>query len=321
MGYKFYPRITDELVDKAGIAISDYKFAYRGPDGCISDLDIVGRRSITLVDPKELWQMKADGVILHAQVTIAYPDCLVGPDGIAPHGAELQPCILWSNRATSIAGAIKPCEILYGHVVEYRFSHVFAAGEITGDLTLTPILYLMSSAERVPEDESMLINETGVNLGEIGLPFDVDFDGTSMEFPIEEYEDEDGPLWKMLFEPWEDPKEDLFSEASFTLLLNTKHPDCPKINGATVSNQPLLQEIMAEAYFLIFEKVREFDDGLAWHDMISNTDLMADSICSVLHWFSERNGDEPFDWSTPESRMACIKRIVDLSFASGDDDE
>lgn len=319
--YNFYPRITSELVEKAGIVVSDYEFAYLGPDGANCDLSVSGNRVATLSDPLELWQMKADGVILYARVYIEYPECLFGPDGIVPSGADFQPCILWTNKATSVAGAIRPSETSRDRGVEYRFVHVFSAGEITGDLDLNMILYLARAADRVDDNEAMLINETGVNLGEIGRTFTVDFDGDSMEFPIEEYEDDDGPLWKIVFEAWEDPREDLFSEASFTLLLNTKHPDCPKISGASVSNQPLLQEIMAEAYFLIFEKVREFEDGAAWRDMITNTDLAADSICSVLHWFSQRNGDEPFDWATPEARMACIKRIVDLSFSSGDDDE
>lgn len=316
----FFPRLTEELVEKSGYRTTEYELSYMSPSGDDSHLALSKGRVRTASDPVDVWQLRKDGLTIEKTVIIEYPKELKGPFGVAPVGARILPCILWTNQRLSLAGVVTPVETMESPRLACTFKHVFEPGSLSGDLTLELALYVCSAAAELEPGEEFLMNEPGVLLGFLEKPVVIDFDGSSMDFPIEEFEDPDGPLWRMQFEPWSDPREDLFSSASLALLLNVRHPDCPKIISGKVNNQALLQEILCEAYFLIFEKVRDFQDDSAWGDMISDTDLVPDSICSTLHWFSQR-GEDPFDWTTPEGRMLSIKRIVDQSFAKDAHDE
>ena len=316
----FFPRLTEELVEKSGYKASEYELSYVSPTGDESRITLSKGRVRTASDPAEVWRLRKDGLVLEKTVIVEYPEELKGPNGVVPAGARILPCILWSNQRLTSAGVITPDELRESSRLACRFKHKFEPGSLAGDLTLEMVLYVCAPAPSLEPEEDILMNEPGVLLGSLERPVTIDFDGASMDFPIEEFEDLAGPLWRMQFEPWYDPREDLFSAASFVLLLNAKHPDCPKIVGGKVSNQALLQEILCEAYFLIFERVRGFHDDSAWDDMISDSNLAPESICSILHWFSQR-GEEPFDWSTPEGRMLSIKKIVDQSFVEDAGDE
>lgn len=316
----FYPRLTDSLIDKSGYRSREYIFTYRmAPDAQEIQLTLGKGKVSTLTDPNQTWNLGEDGLRLNKVVTFDYPTVLKGPNGVAPARASVLPCILWTNKKLDLTGVIRPSVDSKEPSLTCTFNHEFEAGAIAGDLQLDMILYLAESADALDEGEEILMNETGVNLGRLEEPLFIDIDGDVTNFPIEEFGEPDGPLWRMQFEPWEDPRDDLFSEASFTLLLNNKHPDCPKIANGAISNETLLREIIAQAYFLIYEKVREYEG--AWEDMQKNSNLVPDSICSVLHWFSERDADKPFDWGTPEGRLLSIKRIVDLSFEVDDTNE
>lgn len=317
----FYPRLTPQLIENSGFNNnSSYVFSYRIPsDHQETHLELKTGRTATLSDPLSMWSLKEDGLILSRTVVIEYPSVLKGPEGIAPSGATVLPCILWSNKKLSLAGVIRPKVIADNPSLLCKFDHYFEPRALAGDLTLELVLYLANPAGSLVTGEEHLMNEAGVTLGNLENPLVIDIEGDVMDFPIEEFSDEGGPLWRMQFDPWEDPRTALFSEESFSLLLNTKHPDCPKIARGVVSNLPLLKEIVAQAYFLLFEKVREVGDG-AWDDMRTNTDLVPDSICSVLHWFSQKSADVPFNWTTPEDRLLSIKQIVDLCFEADEND-
>ena len=313
----FYPRVTEALLENAGKQPSEYKFSFTTPNGEVSELQLTRGRDCTLIDPNDIWKLKEDGFTLSRKLEIEYPERLKGPNGVIPKDGRALPCILWNSTDRSSAGVILPEVQSEEPSLICRFEKTFSAGSIYDGLTLDLVMFVSQQANCVQSDEMNLMNEAGVLLGNIEPSLTIDFSGGNMEFPIEEFEEQGGPLWRMQFESWSDPREDLFSSASFTLLLNAQHPDCPKITNGEVSNLPLLKEILGEAYFLLFERVHDFDEGEAWDDMINDSDLLPESICSVLHWFSER-GDEPFIWSTPEERLISIKRIIEQGFAGSE---
>lgn len=316
----FFPRLNEALLKKSACKTLEYSFGYIAPDGSECQLQLDQGKPARLNDIAEIWQVRKDGLILEKTLIIEYPEALKGSEGIIPKNAKLLFCLLWSCPKLSTAGVILPDEIVEKPRLAAKFRHEFKPGSIDGAIRLKPALYVGEPALELEAGEEHLINEAGVLLGDVEPEFLVDFTGESMDFPIEEFGEEGGPLWLMQFEDWDDPRDDPFTSSSFALLLNTKHPDCPrKVNGQTV-NEALLLEILCEAYFLLYEKVKCFHDDSAWDDMVSDSNLTPDSICSVLYWFSQR-GDDPFNWSTPESRMLSIKKIVDQSFSEDGIDE
>lgn len=317
----FFPRLNEVLLETCGCKTIDYSFSYIAPGGTECQLKLNAGRPFRLCDAADTWQVRKDGLILEKTLIIEYPDALKGPSGIIPKNARLLPCLLWSCPKLSTAGVIKHSELIEKPRLAAKFYHVFEPGSLDGSIQLKPVLYVGEPSSRLEEGEEFLMNEAGVLLGDIEQDLLVDFTGESMDFPIEEFSEDGGPLWFMHFEEWDDPRDDPFTSSSFVLLINAKHPDCPRKVSGQMQNEALLMEILCEAYFLLYEKVKSFDDDSAWDDMMSDSNLSPDSICSVLHWFSQRGGDDPFNWSTPESRMLSIKRIVDQSFSGGGTDE
>lgn len=316
----FYPRLTDELLREAGCLVSEYSFSYYLPSEGAKSLTLKKGRIGSLVDPTEMWRLRDDGVILRKTLTIEYPERLKGPDGIVPQAACLLPCILWASHKMSTAGVILPTSIAESPAMTCFFEHKFEPGSLIGDIELDLVLYLADKAECLAPGEEHLMNNPGVILGSVEDILLVDFDGNITDFPMEDVEDPGGPLWRVRFEAWEDPREDAFSTENFTLLINQAHPGYREIAPGGKVNMHLLQEILSEALFLLFEKVRDFDDESAWGDTMSGTDLDPGSICAVLYWFSQK-GEEAFDWSTPEGRMLSIKRIVGQSYAANEEGE
>lgn len=174
-------------------------------------------------------------MILEKEVKIAYPHLLYGKQGVAPQGAQVGICIIWTNRSLTQTGYILP-------VVDHTtpsgwtcvFRYEFLPGEIKGDLELSLVVYLKEQAKVVASGEDHLINEAGVTLGEIET-LSLDFDSIYMEFPIEECNAKDQPLWWVEFSQWEDPRVDLFSKENICLYLNTAYDDCP-MAGETIKN-------------------------------------------------------------------------------------
>ena len=143
-----------------------------------------------------------------------------------------------------------------------------------------------------------IINEAGVTLGDIETLY-LDFNSIYMEFPIEECNIKDQPLWWVEFSQWEDPRVDLFSKENICLYLNTAHPECPMI-GEKINNLELLIQIISTTYLLIFKKFN--DEEL--YDTKNDVGLNPNSICSIMHQFIV---GESFSW---ESDERLIKRFT-----------
>ena len=321
-GTYFYPKLTEELAYRAGLEPSNYELCYKA-EGSWHALEYEGRKTKErLTDPDGMLDASLDTILVEKKLFIDYPGELFGPNGIAPDGAELSACILWSCPKLSTAGVIEPSRVIENETVLCSFSHEFEPGEIDGELVLDLQLYLMEPADFLGEGEAWLQNESGVLLGSIEGQRHYFLDDEYMDFPISEVDEPGKPLWRMVFYDWEDPREDPFSEESFELLLNRAHPDCPAIAAAGVNNMAMLAELLATAYLLIFERVRSFEGGSAWKDTMNATNCSKGSISSVLNWFSKGLPDREFDWSTSEGMLYDIKSIVEAKLnGKGGDDE
>ena len=87
----FYPKLTDELLDACGCPPTKYKFTY-SYQGQEFGLMQKGSSTIRISDPREIWKIETEGLILERTVKIAYPNLLYGKDGIACTGAEIGIC-------------------------------------------------------------------------------------------------------------------------------------------------------------------------------------------------------------------------------------
>lgn len=277
---KFYPCLTEELIDKSGCVSEKFRFFYY-PNGMESALMQKGSSIVKLSDPLDMWKLKEDGITIKKKVAIAYPDFLYGPSGIACKEAEIGICIIWTNNRLTQTGYILPnSDISNAAGRTCYFEHTFEPGEIDGDLELSLCMYIKKAANTVDLGEEILMNEEGVSIGEIDNIV-VDFDSIYMEFPIEEYSSDKEPLWWIEFSQWEDPKTiEKFTKDNICLYLNPYYPACPMTDG-NIKNMDMLIDILATAYLMMFQRLSE-DDLIATR---SNIGLESNSICSILHQF------------------------------------
>lgn len=307
----FFPVLTEELIEACGCQCSKYTFSYNDANQ-EQELKQSGKNTLKLSEPSDSWKVEQDGLILKKEVRIAHPHLLYGKQGIAPQGAQIGICIIWTNRFLTQTGYILP--VVDNTTPTERictFRHEFFPGEIKGDLELSLVVYLKEQAKDVVAGENHLINEAGVTLGDIET-LSLDFNSIYMEFPIEECNAKDQPLWWVEFSQWEDPRVDLFSKENICLYLNTAYDDCPMV-GESIKNLELLIQIISTTYLLIFKKLN--DDEL--HDTKNDVGLNPNSICSIMHQFLL--GGEPLHWESDESLLKSIQQNVAKMLKEGDD--
>lgn len=307
----FFPVLTEKLIEACGCQCTKYVFSYKDKNQ-EQELKQSGKNIVKLSEPSDSWKVEQDGLILKKEVKIAHPHLLYGKQGIIPQGAQIGICIIWTNRSLTQTGYILPAvdnTTPTGRICTFR--HEFLPGEIKGDLELSLIVYLKEQAKAVVGDEDHLINEAGVILGDIET-LSLDFNSIYMEFPIEECNAKDQPLWWVEFSRWEDPRVDLFSKENICLYLNTAYDDCPMV-GETIKNLELLIQIISTTYLLIFKKL---DDG-ELHDTKNDVGLNPNSICSIMHQFIL--GCESLRWESDESLLKSIQQNVAKMLKEGDD--
>lgn len=311
---KFYPTLTDELRENAGIYVEKYVFSYLSRENEFG-LRQKGNSTIKLSDPLEMWKVEDDGLSFKKKVTIAYPQQLQGAGGIACDQAEIGICIIWTNHELTQTGCILPESDNIsptGRTCEFVYS--FEPGQIKGDLELSICMYIKKKSNAVLAGEESLMNEEGVSIGELESVV-IDFNSAFMEFPIEEYTSDKEPLWWVEFSQWEDPKSvELFDKDNVCLYLNPYYPACPMTDGS-IKNLDLLIDILATVYFLMFERLSE-DDRKA---TVNNIGLAPNSICSILHQFIETCNEAELRFESPEKLLKSLQINIRKRLTEGEE--
>ena len=306
----FFPVLTEELLEACDCRCGKYTFSYNDQTQ-EQELKQTGKNTIKLSEPTDSWKIEQNGLILKKEVKISHPHLLYGKQGIAPKDAEIGICIIWINRFLTQTGYILPeSDISLPTGRTCVFQHEFLPGEIKGDLELSLAFYLKRKSDNLAEDEKHLNNEVGVTLGEIEI-VSLDFNSIYMEFPIEECNVPNQPLWWVEFSQWEDPRVDLFSKENICLYLNTAYAECPMV-GESIKNLELLIQIISTTYLLIFKNLNEEDLNATKHDV----GLNPNSICSIMHQFIL--GCDNLHWESDEALLKSIQINVANMLKEGD---
>lgn len=301
-----YPVVTSEILESSGFTSEKYKFSYSYQNK-VYGLQQKGTTWIKLTDPLDIWKIETEGLKIDKTVRFAYPELLKGKNGVVCREAELGICLIWTNKKLTQTGVIFPTsDSIKPEGRTCIFSYSFEPGKISGDLELSLTMYVKSKADNVLEDEKNLINEVGVTVGIIENAV-LDFNSLYMEFPIEEYKSDSEPLWWVEFSDWEDPKTiDMFTKDSFCLYLNPYYDSCPAPStnetGNSIKNFDLLVDILAQTYFLMFQRLEPED----LRATIQNIGLVNNSICSILHQFIE-NCTVELPWKEPHKLLKSLQ--------------
>lgn len=307
----FYPTLTDELIETAGISSTAYAYSYQ-----IEDIDtkLIGKGKNVVKFDDEAWKVERDGLRIRRRIVIEYPTVLYGSTGIACSDAELGICIIWVNRSLTQMGTILPAnEYMTDASKVYEFDYEFMPGTLKGDLSLEMQLYIKKAAEEVLSDEKSLMNDEGVTVGVID-EINLDFGSMYMDFPIAEINNKKQPMWWLELSDWSEPKEDLFNEDNLCIYLNTAYESCPKL-GDTIKNADVLIDIVTTSYVMLFKKV--MDCGCL-ADTINDVGLEQGSISKILFYFKD-SCEIDIDFSAEERMHKTIWMNVANMINGGDE--
>ena len=133
-----------------------------------------------------------------------------------------------------------------------------------------------------------------------------------MDFPVQEVNSKQQPLWWLELGDWIDPRIDLFNEDNLCLYLNSSYNCCPKL-GDTIKNMDVLIEIITTAYTMIFQKIIDME---CLAHTVNDVDLEPGSISKIMFYFWS-GCDTPIDTSSPERMHKTIWPNVETMINRG----
>lgn len=135
---------------------------------------------------------------------------------------------------------------------ELVFDIDFPAKSLRGVINFSFFIYLKSANDFIRGQAKTI----GLRLCEEELhSFSLIVDGDGSDFPILDFTEKDGPLWK-IEKNWVDAADDTFDSSNVYIALNTKHYLFDRVKAATTwGSKALMGEIMLQSISMIVNEV------------------------------------------------------------------
>ncbi|MBQ7912485.1 MAG: hypothetical protein IJ308_01925 [Clostridia bacterium] len=295
----FYPTLNETNAKDFGIDIGELVFSY-------NDIALKTDESGVLRNPVEkTWLVQNNGMTMRTSIRLKTPEKLCGKDGVVCSDAKIGFYAIWSNPSTMQADS---CILNSVDGINFELRQTFSPEMIKGTLNLTIHAFVESPAETVSEEESFLMNDSGVSIGVVATK-SVLLNDDHLSFPIIKVKEDDKPLWWVTLD-WEDPKVERFDNC-ITVFLNKKFKTYPKSG----KDAEFLCTIIASVYFLVIKKLK-MQDGDIIRSLFNGSDEFEEfSVCAVMCHFCGMLQFLDFDKMvslTDEKLLAEIQREINV---------
>ena len=295
----FYPTLNEANAKDFGIDIGELVFSY-------NDIALKTDESGVLRNPVEkTWLVQNNGMTMRTSIRLKTPEKLYGKDGVACSGAKIGFYAIWSNPSTMQADS---CILNSVDGINFELRQTFSPEMIKGTLNLTIHAFVESPAETVSEEESFLMNDSGVSIGVVATK-SVLLNDDHLSFPIIKVKEDDKPLWWVTLD-WEDPKVERFDNC-IMVFLNKKFKTYPKSS----KDAEFLCTIIASVYFLVIKKLK-MQDGDIMRSLFNGSDEFEEfSVCAVMSHFCGMLQFLDFDKMvslTDENLLAEIQKEINV---------
>ncbi len=307
--FNSYPVLNESLFSDIGYIGEQPEFSYiedyqEFPLRIEKDegLSSVGK----IIDPRCNWSPETHNLIINKQCSLAQAYCLFGIGGIVPSTAEVGVALKWVSTNSDVCGVI-PFGVInkLDSSIEFTVSKVLEKGLIKGSIRLQTFLYLKNSGKSFSNEET-LAQEPGTILGVLDQ-YEIFIDGNGSLFPIMEVNKPGEPLWKVFFNDSCDALHDKFDNDNVEIQLNKAHPSYENLRVETsISETPLLLEVLSSALFVIFVSAKEAIDQ-DWDKVINGragVDYDTGSIADAVNHFVTKLG---WNIDSPTKLAASIK--------------
>lgn len=254
-----FPILNNYLKEKVNFKITNQNLYYHNEKKIEQKLTLTPTNEtekITILDDEYgQWNPLENDLYYHMQVQLENKNILFDNNiGIASKDAILGLAITWFCKSTNQIKTIHLQEITYESnqkALKCECNLCFKPGELAKQLGYQFVLYVKKGGKN-----TMFAQNSGTILGTLEEHY-INLEGIGSIFPIQIYEEEKGPLWRVEFN-YTDIYEDLFEKENICLYLNKLHQNFFAICAETENKlSPLLQEILANFFVLFIQDIKE----------------------------------------------------------------
>ncbi len=249
-----YKQIDNSLLEEIRLSNSQIFFSYASrPDNIVLSNNLTHSESFYLNEFDSEWNPNLDDLMLTVSFTIKKPSVLFGSSGVTSSKNKLGIASKIYSKQSNFQ-EIKTHQIIKSDQdnIQVVIDLNLSKGKLKGNFNLEIFFYLSELNEVLPwqaNQVGMIVNKDSI----FNFSFLVDGDGSN--FPITEYQEPKGALWK--FEKdWVAADEDIFEASNVRLAMNTSHPLFEQVkNGKTRASAKLMDDIIAQFISLIIQQV------------------------------------------------------------------
>lgn len=303
--FNLFKQINKELEEKIGLFVSDYSLNYK-IDGEQKDIlcPILPNTVQVMSELDSNWTADYDDLIVKQTIKIENSSYLFGVDGITLEQNKLGIGVHIHSKTSMFQETISKAEVCKSEVPQsFDIVCSFPQGKLRGKVYIETFFYIKELKKTFPTHadlEGMRVSQK--NISELVLIID----GDGSMFPIGEFEDKNGPLWKLKLGNF-NASEDLFSYDNISILLNTAHSLFRQLNERkTALSRGLMMEIVSQAMTLIINKVMEERE-----EAEIDTDISDGTILSMVdYWISVFDVDTSDTVHISNSLRIALEQIL-----------
>ncbi|WP_436865597.1 hypothetical protein [Mammaliicoccus sciuri] len=251
-----YRKIDEAKVEEAQIHFSPLNLSYDRSNDEPQNIDLTTLEDNAEIQVNEfdsMWSPNDNNLIINQTLYIDNPKSLFGDNGVTCEENSIGFAVHIHSRTSNFQKISPIGSFSYNDEnVEIEFEQVFDAKAIRGTVNLDFFLY----AKKVVKEAPFFANKSGMRLTKEDLnSFSIIVDGAGSTFPITEFSDKTGPLWKVN-KNWIDASEDNFESSQVNISLNTEHKMFKNINkNQGEANKMLMANITLTGIAMIINEV------------------------------------------------------------------
>lgn len=274
-----YRKASKEMCEDAGFGFQPPKFLYYEDNEkrIIDEIDQDDER-ILINKYDSNWTPEEHNLILKQKFYIENPDLLFGEKGIVANDNSIGIGVHISSQKsffqeTRNFGTISSSK----KKLEFEFQIDFPVKSLRGEINFEYFIYLKEKKSLISGQAKTI----GLKLCEENIyEFSLAVDGDGSTFPILDFSEKEGPLWK-IEKNWVDASDDIFDASSVYIALNTKHDLFKRVKANnTRGSKALMGEIILQSLTMIINEVINVEN----HDLTSTDIIPGTILMAVKYW-------------------------------------
>lgn len=254
-----------------------------------------------LIDSHVRWDETSFNYLINLKINDAYK--LFGENGYVYSNAKIGVGIEWKTNKSRIKKCCKLGVFSYGEELVELNKNILV-NDFFNDTSFELLFYI--EEEGTKNCDKTFANKKGLVILKTEFLI-IKKSGNGSTFPIVDYSDKNGPLWKVEVD-YVDINEDDFIEENVKIMLNKEHTSYKFINSKDKNfNIKFLNEIMSSALSSMLLTILQKEE---WA-LELNDDALDGSISQALRYFRDCMG---FDYTSISSVHETVRKFMDRSF-------